>query len=375
VSVPQQDQCPPQYQVENVDYSYNLEDLLKRIDQGWEELRDLASLLGLSIFRLNSKFADPTRRLDERLEHAIYDVLACCDDTRGLFPWLIDFAAEVVVPLPTGSPCPRSYFHDLSVSDRLEVCRRLAAAFTHPTNVMECIRALLPPEALQAAVKERLFGRLELEPEQCCLSPSGRMQFAWILEGTKSHEACDAAWWKCVTAATKEMGEILLAIQTKVRRREPITEDEHESLQEYLVNASPRLVWVYDDDDSGQYIVKVKPDFQMINRYPIYHMAMALAIPPAYVVARELEDSMKEFGNRFVVACRNPQCGRTFYSGRKDAVACPKKPHERVTSPCKRAWDKYKRWLVRCGYDPDAVWNRDDLKKQYLSDLSQGLPR
>jgi len=199
------------------------------------------------------------------------------------------------------------------------------------------------------------------------ISENARLKLAWILEGSGSHDACDEAWWKCATLETKVAAEGLLAIREKIRREEPIAEVDHDCLNEYLANANPLLIWRYGEGDSGQYVVKVKPDFQMINRYPMRQMAIAFLIQPAYSLARGLEDWSGQVGRRYVAVCRNPHCGQTFYTAREDAVACPKKPYKRATSPCKREWDKYKRWLEKTGHDPDTQWNREEMKELYLS--------
>ena len=92
-----------------------------------------------------------------------------------------------------------------------------------------------------------------------------------------------------------------------------------------------------------------------------------LLAPAALEVMRSFEKYFEDRGDLFVVTCHNPVCGKKFYTRDRRAVACPKRPHERVTSPCKREWDKYNRWLKGEGRDPYAAWHDPRLKKRYLS--------
>lgn len=363
--LPKQSKLPPQYEVECVDFRYDLSHLCERLAAGWGSVRDLASPLGLSVFYLHSEFANPTHALDERVADALFEVLACGDDTTSThFVNLSSLVLASPAEILKGESARRLPERHLSAQERLEVFRRLAELLSQAQAVQDVLPQIFAPPVLKPAEKYLAacsFGR------KGHITALQRSEFAFIAAGAASHDACDEAWWRCVAAETEQIAQGLKRIQEKVRNQRPIGDEEHSELNEYLAEARPVLVWVFDEDGSGQCVVKVEPDFAMINRYPMQQMATALIVQPVYSVARELEDWASETGPRFIVTCRNPHCGQTFYSGHQDAVACPKKPGKRITSPCKREWDKFARWLRAEGRDVEVDWKRKALRKQYLS--------
>jgi hypothetical protein len=271
-------------------------------------------------------------------------------------------------------PARRQYCKELTPEQQLQAFRLLAQALSWPGSIQECLTHAWPLQTVQAAARE-LSCNLREEFADFLLADNDRQKMSWIYEGAESHDACDEAWWKCVTLETQVAAEELRTIQDKAKSEEPLSETDQDCLNEYLTNASPFLMWRYDDDGGGgEYLVKVTPDFEMINRFAMRQMAIAFLVQPAYTIARKIEEWCTRVGRRWIVTCRNPQCGRTFYSGRSGAVACPKKPHERVTSPCKREWDKFSRWLESEAHDPESAWQRADLKKQYISCLENQTP-
>lgn len=108
------------------------------------------------------------------------------------------------------------------------------------------------------------------------------------------------------------------------------------------------------------------PDFEVPGR---------LLAPATLEVMNAFESYFRERGPLFIITCRNPACAKRFYSRQKRAVACPKKPHERVTSPCKRKWDNFADWLEGHGHDPRVDWQKETLKKEYLGLPTRRRPR
>ncbi|MCX5685318.1 MAG: hypothetical protein NT049_16805, partial [Planctomycetota bacterium] len=132
ITVPKRSSIPAQYEVENVDFQYDLAHVFQCISEGWDVFRDLGSAIGLSVFDHLSDFAKPTKRLDERIADGIYEVVTCAGPGYGLIaPNLRDMAFEMTFPRGKcmhgkEETARRQYDKELTPEQQLQASRLLA---------------------------------------------------------------------------------------------------------------------------------------------------------------------------------------------------------------------------------------------------------
>ena len=193
--------------------------------------------------------------------------------------------------------------------------------------------------------------------------------------GLQSKKHLEKGFWVGIKEGIDEMLESLIPIQCSIEKREVLRDEKIEFLNRLLSCGSVRCDMLRDEN--GAVTVKIRMianplDFDSIQNH-LGRYVMALLSPVAYELSTTWEHS--QAWPRYSCTCRSPFCGNLFYSGRNDAVACPKKPHAHLTSPCKREWDKYRRWLVAEGFDTDKDWEKKKLQKAYLAQAKSRGPQ
>lgn len=228
-------------------------------------------------------------------------------------------------------------------------------------KLKETVRAALAETAAKKTAEGPSEGRADPLTHKCIR----RLQrAAWMLDGPSGIEKF---FWTEVQTRLRELLPGFQALHEAIRSSRPLTENEVGEISGFLAYGGLRSTLltlpsgaVTAENTFGPLWARLDEDLATEEE----KHAVALVVPIAYQLAVAWSGSQS--WPRFIATCRNPSCRREFYSGHREAVACPKKPHERVTSPCKREWDKYKRWLTKTGHDPELAWENADLRRQYL---------
>ena len=175
----------------------------------------------------------------------------------------------------------------------------------------------------------------------------------------------ERAFWCMAKDYLKEMLPDFQEAERAISNGTPLEPHQAEVLQIYQSLGTLRSVEVIDESGRTTVETILEADPERMNTSEESHIEECLLVPIAYQLAVKWERSQP--WPRYIRTCRNPECDRSFYTGTKDAVACPKEPHERGKSPCKKAWDNFSRWLVNNGHDPEIEWADDAFKDEYLN--------
>lgn len=183
----------------------------------------------------------------------------------------------------------------------------------------------------------------------------------WLIKGLGSQRACEEAWWNCFWLAMKPQVEELLEIKKHIIGDVPLSSEQLNTIDRYLYYGRPRGKWFYEKDYSQSYKIVLRP---YVGPSHLFDKAInALLCQPAYVLARQLEN--KHSKGRYVRQCRAPSCGKSFYTGRKNANACPGSKGDKKNE-CSLEWVRYKRYLLKTSNNPEADWDNNNLKKQFI---------
>jgi hypothetical protein len=183
----------------------------------------------------------------------------------------------------------------------------------------------------------------------------------WCLRGEWNHER---AFWVQVRNAVREELPMYCSIDEAIREKVPLSDEQHQTLFDCTQHGVVRPITLHGESAEVSVRICLEPLWGHMNMDDVTIRAQALMVPIAYQLSVQWSQSMP--WPRYVIQCRNPQCGKRFYSGDQKAVACPKAVGETGKSSCKRTWDAYRKWLADIGSDPDLDWNKDDLKRDFL---------
>jgi predicted DNA-binding transcriptional regulator AlpA len=182
----------------------------------------------------------------------------------------------------------------------------------------------------------------------------------WVVRGPFNHER---AFWNLVRNALRDDLKQFQAIQAAIREGRPLTDDQQSILIMYQVLGTLRTIRWIEPDGAISIGTVLEADWARLNAGEEEMRAECLLVPVAYQLAVDWERSQP--WPRYVITCHNPLCGRKFYSGRADAVTCPKAAPAQK-SACKRVWDDYQKWLQKVQKDPAVDWADDALKRSFL---------
>jgi len=186
----------------------------------------------------------------------------------------------------------------------------------------------------------------------------------WLIEGLKNERAREEAYWNCVRLAAEPMINEMQEIKRRIRMDIPLANEQHEFLDYYVSLGCPHVYRIGGNDDPETY--RVILDIGVDNQtYTDFHNTTSMMlINPAFILAQELEK--KSSKPRFIRQCRAPSCGKLFYTGRKDATACPGSQGDKKNM-CALEWIRYKRYLVKIRKDPDKNWDNQKLQREFTS--------
>ncbi|MCX5685317.1 MAG: hypothetical protein NT049_16800 [Planctomycetota bacterium] len=181
----------------------------------------------------------------------------------------------------------------------------------------------------------------------------------------RTPEGLERLFWEELKFLVVESLPELKAIESAIREGRPLGDRDLEVMALWLNTGTLVPLEVCDSEGAIRGEMRVHGNWGLLRDFPVMDKHLCtLLLPVGYSLCEAWLKSQP--WPRFIATCRNPSCRRTFYSGHKGAVACPKKPHQRGTSECKAAWDKYKRWLVKTGRNADTEWADPQLQQRYL---------
>ena len=192
-----------------------------------------------------------------------------------------------------------------------------------------------------------------------------------LLLGMDSRKRREEAFWKIVLAELTVLIEELLEIRDRFRRNQPLTIDDASEINQYFRYAQWMLAWWQEPDGRKLWGLNIDPICEeggSMGSVTIdaYYRAQSLASLVACELAQEVHGFFSQRGPMMEVVCHAPSCGQSFYAPRPAQVTCPKERHQVGSSPCKREWDAYARWLRKTGRDAEGDWNDKKLKRKFL---------
>ena len=188
----------------------------------------------------------------------------------------------------------------------------------------------------------------------------------WSGKGLKGKEACEEAWWNCVWLIMQPKVEEMLEIKRRIHKDIPPTDIHISQLNEHMNYGHPVGSYFLQDNESKTYQVLLKPNSceSSIPIVQFFEAANILLVQPAFKLAQELQGILSR--PRFIRQCRAPSCGKIFYTGRKDATACPGSQGFKKNK-CALEWNRYRRYLKKIDRNPEKDWDNDKLKEQFIS--------
>ena len=192
---------------------------------------------------------------------------------------------------------------------------------------------------------------------------SGIME--WLGRGLTSKAACEEAWWNCLWLFIQPTVENMLDIEQRISERVPLHREQIETLDYYISHGYPTIDIAAVNERGYKIQIVLKPHTpKMILNSPFEVMAVILLVQPAFALAQLLQRALSK--PRFISQCRAPSCAKLFYTGWKNATACPGKG-QLPKSSCALEWVRYRRWLLKTGRDPERDWDDEQLKKEFIS--------
>jgi len=195
------------------------------------------------------------------------------------------------------------------------------------------------------------------------IEPGVKKAMQYLRDALNNIISFEEAWWKCIWLVSEPTINEMLKIRERIDADIPLGDEQIQLLNDYVNQGSPCIRILSDDNKKA---VKVMLDVRNLETGEMYlrQMANALLTQPAFVLAQELQQKCME--PRFVAQCRAPSCGKRFYTGRKNATACPSKSSD-GKSACALEWVRYKRYLQKINENPEKNWDNPKLKKQFIS--------
>jgi hypothetical protein len=201
----------------------------------------------------------------------------------------------------------------------------------------------------------------------CKFGPSVQKAFGWLEYGLTGPEIRrEEAFWNIVWLCMEPLMQKLSEIRKKVTSDIPMTDEEMDFLNDRMRFGAPKVRLMEGVLGKCAPTVVIQQTYGPIGYgdYVCQKPADLLLLRPAFALAQQLQDKCSTL--RFIAECRAPSCGKRFYTGRKNATACPSKSGDRK-SPCALAWVRYKRYLSKIGKNPETDWNNKQLQDEFIS--------
>jgi hypothetical protein len=190
----------------------------------------------------------------------------------------------------------------------------------------------------------------------------------WVIRQPEHHER---AFWAQLQTRLGIDARLLASAEEMIEQGRPLTKKCHLALTDSLSLGT--VIPVNVRTERGMVVRLLMCPNPNLARDHVDVFRMYLTVPIAYRLAQQWADSRR--WPQFVVACRNPLCGKQFYSARSQARTCPRRPGTARRSDCKAVWENYQKWLQKAGLDPETCWLDDNLKQEFLRQYSPRGPQ
>ena len=354
--------------------SYNIDDLVTAWKSGWRCLEEYASRqYHQKLEGSGDEKKSPLERVHSVIEDVLYPYEHCIGRYLNLPKTLPD--CDEILNLAAsnnrilyGPPKSRYLLGSQLgswVKDKAQLYKSLqkvTKAFATSDNYNQAFSKIANKTNLK-----RFTDYWSQQGKEVCLpveiEPRLRTIMKWLEFGLSDAEKCREAWWNCLWIFMEPIIKRMNYIKEQINDDTPLYREQLEELNYYISHGYPITNWLTDKKDGYKIQIVLRPHPpKRLSTFDV--MIVILLVQPAFNLAQQLQAS---FTNpRFIKRCRAPSCGKTFYTGRKNATNCPGSQGNKKT-PCSLEWIRYKRWLVKIGKDPQTDWDSSQLRVQFIS--------
>lgn len=358
---------------------YDIDDLANEWAGDWRKLAKWGEQLSdMDVGYFLDKERDQTKLVQSCFEGIVYEIqrdkYLLARFYRGQ---LISLAAA-----PDGKFDPEHYLTQLpgfrtqsaEEDKRLrDALRKITTAFSASKTVGEAIRKVATPRNYKKFTEwyikrdgeAKLAQALQLEIESHWASA-----MKWLRKGLRSRAAFEKSFWNCVWSVAEPRVRDLSEIKRRIEAGVPLKEEHLATMNELSGYGVPFISLASEQDGREGCHILLRP--RLTGDHPpglgpiatVVKVAHALLAAPTFLLAQELREKLRT--PKFRRQCRAPSCGKSFYTGRKDATACHGSQGYKKNE-CALEWVRYKRYLTKIGKDPEKDWENKQLKKNFIS--------
>lgn len=343
---------------------YTLDDLKGIWESGWEDFANVCLELG---FRRNTC----TMSDDKSKNHLIQDLMDEIIDTyvlekrtlqshmglnllyNELYP-----RRESSTKKSKGLPPGRKAWEKIRVTFLKAFLETLIGTRNINSAYQSAIEAVLPKTKKAPVWLNEYIGRVQQEvPRQWIPA------FELLLKAINDEITEPEAFWHCAWMFTEIELEDLKDIEAMIRSDTPLTEEQFDTLNQYIGYGYPRGYWVAESGGKKSYEIHLEVEEYWVNMHDLSKVATMVLVQPAFQIAQVLQQ--KTAKARYTLICRAPSCNKAFYTGRQDATACPGSQGSKKNK-CALEWIRFKRYLEKIGSDPEQDWHKEANQAAFL---------
>jgi hypothetical protein len=357
---------------------YDIEELVRAWELGgWQGFSKLIRVPSHKIGWDRTYFAQKSNNIEDKIISGTVDIMQCGSwNANGFVDTIGDLTDEAMEKISIGdaifalanTPYDKPFNYKKTFpknkSEKRDCIKKTISAFIDSTTIMEAFLQIASKKTLLSYLKKRYESEFEqmFEYERARRITKKLKKFMeWLLRGLAGGEAYVEAWWNCVWLEMEPDIKKLLDINKKIKADIPVNDKEVVFLNQILDFIKLRANRVVHGEGVIEYnMIASRVSELSRSETESVRCLYGILIPPAFIIVQKLQESFRTHGPRYVVKCRAPSCGKMFYSGRKNALACPNK-NGRGMSACLKEWTSYKRWLEKTGRSAEE-WDNEEYK-------------
>jgi hypothetical protein len=351
--------------------------------QGWQGLASLATALDIGTFGFGYKDDCNTHKVKHALEETYewffeevdvhsYSVLS------QMHRWCILVFATSEKKLPRSEQkqwdlIPDDRGHGGTAADDAKLLKcygKIADALAVSKTLGDAFRNTVAPEMLNdylnlKSLRGREDGTARAKFFRTRITNEYAEAFRNIARWTRKQASHQEVWWNCVWQHIRDDVEEMLRIQDHILQDVPLTDEQLRLINQYMNCGSPQGIVFKKEDGSCNYEICL--DVQNCRSLPFRDteiVGWGLLTQPAFALGQQYSRRWPQ--QQFIAKCRAPSCGKQFFTGRKNATACPGSQGGRKNE-CALEWVRYRNWLRKIGKRPEVDWDNRKLRKQFIS--------